>query len=255
MILLKLIITPLLIVATTLATRRWGHTIGGWLIGLPLTSGPVSVFLAMEQGREFAASSAHSTVNGLLGAVVFCIVYDACAKRCAWPGALAVSAVIDLLIIFLFTRVHPPLWGSVALAFAVITLGICLLRPHEGATPPIRAPYWDLPFRMVTTTTLVVGITAFSGVLGPQLSGLLATFPVFICVMSAFSHYLYGPAAIRMFERGVVSGSYAYAVFFIIVILALPAWNLFLVYSAATLGAVATNALVYAIQKTRRAAA
>jgi hypothetical protein len=40
-LLLKLIVAPLLIGAASLAGRRWGETVSGWFIGLPLTSGPV----------------------------------------------------------------------------------------------------------------------------------------------------------------------------------------------------------------------
>ena len=39
---LKLILTPLLIGGASLAARRWGPAIGGWLVSLPLTSGPVT---------------------------------------------------------------------------------------------------------------------------------------------------------------------------------------------------------------------
>src|SRR5207253_534085 len=49
-LLAKVVLTPLLIAAATLAGRRWGPAVGGWLAGLPLTSGPVSVFLALEPG-------------------------------------------------------------------------------------------------------------------------------------------------------------------------------------------------------------
>ena len=46
--LIKLIAAPLLLALATLAARRWGTVLGGILIGLPLISGPISVFLAIE---------------------------------------------------------------------------------------------------------------------------------------------------------------------------------------------------------------
>ena len=60
--LLKLILTPLLVGAATIAARRWGQSIGGWFAGLPLTSGPVAVFLAIERGPEFARRAAEATL-------------------------------------------------------------------------------------------------------------------------------------------------------------------------------------------------
>ena len=44
-IFLKLLLTPVLIAIATLASRRYGPAFGGWLAGLPLVSGPVSIFL------------------------------------------------------------------------------------------------------------------------------------------------------------------------------------------------------------------
>jgi hypothetical protein len=49
---LKLVVTPALIAAATLVGRRFGPSISGWLVGLPFTSGPVSLFLTLEDVRD-----------------------------------------------------------------------------------------------------------------------------------------------------------------------------------------------------------
>ena len=80
---LKLCLTPLLIGGVALAGRRWGPLVSGLLIGLPLTTGPVSFFLAVEQGTAFATQAA---VGGLLGQVsicLFCLAYSRSAPRSA----------------------------------------------------------------------------------------------------------------------------------------------------------------------------
>ncbi|MFZ1997148.1 MAG: hypothetical protein WAU75_23740 [Solirubrobacteraceae bacterium] len=48
----------------TRAQRRWGATVGGLHVGLPLTSGAVALFLAIEYGAEFAAGVAVATIAG-----------------------------------------------------------------------------------------------------------------------------------------------------------------------------------------------
>src|SRR5438270_4506222 len=93
----KLILTPLFVAAATLAGRRWGSAVAGWLAGLPLTSGPVSVFLAVEQGRAFAATSARATLLGLIAVVAFCIGYRLMAPRLNW----VFSCTAGLLFYFL----------------------------------------------------------------------------------------------------------------------------------------------------------
>ena len=78
---IKLIVTPLIVLAATLAARRWGDAVGGWLVGLPLTSGPVSVFLALERGPAFAAHAADGSLAGVVAQAAFCFGYAALARR------------------------------------------------------------------------------------------------------------------------------------------------------------------------------
>jgi len=56
----KLLVSPFLIQAA----RRWGQAVGGWLVGLPLTSGPIAFFLALDQGKGFAADAAAGSLAG-----------------------------------------------------------------------------------------------------------------------------------------------------------------------------------------------
>src|SRR5712692_6527915 len=54
---LKLVVTPALIGAASLAGRRWGQGVSGWIVGLPLTSGPVAFFLVVDHGAAFAVAA------------------------------------------------------------------------------------------------------------------------------------------------------------------------------------------------------
>lgn len=75
--LIKLIAAPLLLALATLAARRWGTVLGGILIGLPLISGPISVFLAIENGAGFAVETARGALAGTVALAVFTCVYAA----------------------------------------------------------------------------------------------------------------------------------------------------------------------------------
>src|SRR2546422_11690904 len=92
--LLRLALTATLIAVATLMSRRWGPAVGGAIAGLPLTSGPVSVFLALDQGSAFAATAAAGTLLGLLSQAAFCLVYGWIGRWAGWPASapLAVSA-------------------------------------------------------------------------------------------------------------------------------------------------------------------
>ena len=87
---LKLVLTPLLIGVASLGARRWGPTAGGWIVALPLTSGPVALFLALDRGPTFAAAAAHASLAGCLAIAAYCLAYSRLADR-GWRSALTVA--------------------------------------------------------------------------------------------------------------------------------------------------------------------
>src|SRR5438270_4777170 len=91
-LLLKLVLTPALIGGASLAARRWGHAVSGWVVGLPLTSGPIAFFLALERGTSFAAAAALGSLAGAIAEAAFCVAY-ALGARAAWPTALTAAGV------------------------------------------------------------------------------------------------------------------------------------------------------------------
>src|SRR5215470_12865337 len=161
-LLLKLLLTPLLIAAASLAGRRWGPAVGGWFVGLPLTSGPIALFLALDHGAGFAAAAA----AGSLAGAAFCVAYAAGALA-GWPAALAAATAAFALAAALVQRA-PFSLGALALgAIAAFALALWLLPRRRTTAAPPPPPAWDLPARMVITTVLVLGITGAATMLGP----------------------------------------------------------------------------------------
>src|SRR5262249_37107932 len=245
--LLKLILTPLLIYVATIAARRWGQSIGGWLAGLPLTSGPVSVFLAIERGPEFARRAAEATVLGLAGVAAFCFAY-----RRAMPSLSPLTAVLlgvgAFILLTLGLAVVPP-GLAVATTLSMSALGLTLAT--FGAPPPqfpaIPSSRWDLPLRMVVATTMVLGITGGAAVLGPRWSGLLSPFPVFASVMTVFAHHSSGRSSAHGVLRGIIIGSFGFAAFFVVLALALKRTTIAVAYGLAAVAAVTVNGATLAL--------
>ena len=141
-VLLKLLLTPLFVAGLTLIGRRWGPAATGAVAGLPLTSGPVSIFLALEQGKDFAAHAAITTLAGLIAVGAFCLAYALIAARKNW----LVSAIAGMIAFFisaallLFVRI-----GLMATFIAVaFVLGLilrqfpktsCASEHRRSATP------------------------------------------------------------------------------------------------------------------------
>lgn len=242
LLLIKLILTPLLIGVATITARRWGQSIGGWLAGLPLTSGPVSVFLAIERGREFAGRAAEATVLGLVGVAAFCFSYHRAMSSSVFPLTAALLSVGAFMLVALGASVIP---SGLAMATTVSVSVLGLTLAAVGAPPPQRSiapsPRWDLPLRMVVATTMVLGITGGAAVLGRRWSGLLSPFPVFASVMTVFAHHSSGRSSAHAVLRGIIIGSFAFAAFFAVLALALERTSLVLAYGLAVTAALGVN--------------
>jgi len=72
---LKLLLVPALLGAISLAGRRWGPGVAGWLAGFPSLTGPILFFLALERGAEFTVSAAVFALSAVAAALVFGIAY------------------------------------------------------------------------------------------------------------------------------------------------------------------------------------
>lgn len=195
LLLLKLIVAPGLVAAVTLAVRRWGPVVGGWLSGLPTVAGPVLVFFAVEQGTAFAAQASHATLAGLVGTVVFTTVYALASRRLPWAACLAVGWLAFGATAALLYVIEPSLIVSLVTLFAATVIGRRLLPRVTSPAGPVAAPRGDLALRLAATATLVVVLTTVADQLGPRLSGLINAFPVLSTVITAFTHAQRGSAA------------------------------------------------------------
>jgi uncharacterized membrane protein (GlpM family) len=220
-LILKLMVTPALIGAASLAGRRWGAAVGGWLVGIPFTSAPIALFLALDHGASFAASASVGMLLGTISQAIFCLAYFWSASRgvgwlasfgCGCVGFAASTVVLHLLSV-------PLIQASLATLIAlVVVLFLVPRKPDErdksgsSATSP---PRWDIPTRMVVATVFVVLLTAVAPVLGPYLSGLLSPFPLFGAVLVVFVHRSEGATSAMKLLRGLLFGLFAPAGFFV----------------------------------------
>ena len=245
----KLVLTPALIAVATLVGRRFGPTISGWLVGLPFTSGPASFFLALEQGTSFAAAAAAGSIAGVAASAVFAVTYARVARRSGWPASLAVAslgfaaAVVALHAMPLGSELPFPLLALYAGGVAAAIIGIRLIARPGALDEAPEPPRWDLPVRMIAATGLVIVITSAAPILGPQLSGLLTTYPVYAGVLAVFAHAQRGGAAAGEVVRGLCYGIIAFATFFLAIGALVDRAGILPAFAAAAAGALLVQAL------------
>jgi hypothetical protein len=213
---LKLVLTPALIAFATLLGRRFGQSIAGWLVGFPFTSGPVSLFLALEHGSGFAAAAAVGSIASVIAQGAFALVY-ARSTRLGWSVALLLAALAFAIVgVALGLVALTPLVllaAAWALLFAASRSMPARTASGRGAPPP----RWDLPARMVVATIVVIALTTFAPVLGAFASGVLSGFPLYATVLAVFAHRVVGAPAAQEVMRGLVAGLFAFAAFFFVI--------------------------------------
>ena len=119
----KALIAPVLLALAAVVEHKWGVAVGGWVLGLPLTSGPASFFLLTEHGPRFAENAARGTLLGLVGAGVFVAGYSLAAAERGPRRSLALAGIACLSVTFALSQVHLGLAMTMVFAVARPRLG------------------------------------------------------------------------------------------------------------------------------------
>lgn len=247
-LLVKLLLAPSFVVGASLTARRFGPRIGGLVGGLPVVAGPILLAYALAHGKAFAAGAAAGTLLGLVSLIAFVVVYGRLAGTQPW----AVSMVCGWFAFGLGTAFFSAfeISAGVALGLSALALGAGLLwLPHPSGTQAPRGapPSWDLPLRAGCALVLVLTLTAIAGWLGPQLSGLLAPFPIIATVLATFTHAQRGTDEALRLLRGLIAGFGAFALFCFTLAVSLRSLGTGPAFALATTVALGTQALVLAL--------
>jgi hypothetical protein len=210
----KLLLAPAFVSAATLAARRFGTRVGGLIAGLPVVAGPILLIYALAHGRAFAAGAASGTLLGLVSLIAFVVVYARLAPRLFWGASMLAGWLAFALCTAVFSALSLPAGAALAVTAVGLLAGLAFL-PRPAAEPGVHPPppLWDLPLRAACAAALVLSLTAVAGWLGPQLSGLLAPFPIIATVLSTFTHAQRGTDELLRLLRGLISGYGAFALF------------------------------------------
>jgi len=246
--LLKLALVPLVVWLASIAGRRWGHAATGWISGLPLIAGPISVFLALDQGVRFAADAAAATLQVTAAAALHCFVFARASRRFGWLASLLLGwASFVAAAAVLGAAPMPPLAGA---GITAVGLGLMLakLPPVGREIGPVAIPSSELVVRVAAALAIAAAVTLGANFLGPRLSGILLAFPITGSVLPAFALALHGSDATVRLLAGFLSGLFAFAAFHLVVATALPALGLLVGFPVAFAAGLAAAGAVMRIR-------
>jgi hypothetical protein len=242
MLVLKLTLVPTFLLMLSLAGKRWGPSVAGWLAGLPVVAGPILFFVALEQGNEFAAAAASSTLAAIFTLQSFSVSYSHVAWRSKWPVALGFASCAWLIAALLVAELPNSLSVSLGIAAATLVLAPRLfpVLPAEISVRAVASS--ELAVRLCAGAALTVVVTLAAGKVGSQWSGILVAFPILTSVMAVFSHRGQGTAFTSALLRATATGLYSFAAFFLVISVALPRTGALAAFAVATAVSVVVQA-------------
>ncbi|MEO7743607.1 MAG: hypothetical protein ABIR98_11770 [Usitatibacter sp.] len=222
---LRLALVPAAVWFASLAARRWGHAVSGYLGGLPLIGGPITLFLAIDLGPEFAARSALFTLAAVLGQAAHLTAFAYVGQRTGWAAALASGWAAFFLVSYLVTLL--PLTPLLALGLAVAGLVAAwrwLPAIRADAAPPSIPPV-ELRLRLAAAFVLAALILWAAPAFGAVVSGVLLSMPVTGSIMPPFTLAFYGAGSLARLLRGFVVGLSGFTTFFFVVASTAASWG------------------------------
>jgi hypothetical protein len=205
-LIVKMAVTAAFLLLATSAAERAGPLVGGLVATLPISAGPVYIFLALDHDAHFIAQSALGSlvVNPInaIYAVTYALLAQKRTLAVSIGGAFFAWAVLVWMTGFLTWTL-----GS-AIVFNVVLLGAGFAlsaRLRHAAMPRVATRWYDLIVRAGTVAVLVGTVVTLSFRIGPRAGGSLAVFPMVLSsIIIILHHRVGGPATAAVMANAVV---------------------------------------------------
>ncbi|MBK9924240.1 MAG: hypothetical protein IPP66_03015 [Anaerolineales bacterium] len=238
---LKLILAPLIIGSASLAGRKWGPAVSGWIVGLPLTSGPVVFFLALSHDTTFATNATLGVISGGISLVLYSLSYVWLANRFRWQVSIIGSLMVFTACTAILQNFTFPLRPMFFIVCVAILAALRLIPNDIVEETDAQPGVWDIPLRILIGTSFILLITGIAPFIGPHLTGLLTTIPLYVSILTVFAHRHQGSAAAAHVLRGLLYGLFAFAGFFLTLNLLLERTGIAVAFISAIMVALAVQ--------------
>ncbi|MEU1626155.1 hypothetical protein ABZ746_12690 [Streptomyces sp. NPDC020096] len=249
----RILLPPLLLTCVCALQRRYGPEFGGLVAGLPLTSGPIVLFAALDHGPVFAGHMAAATLGGATAACLLCWSYAVTARRHGPVCSVLVACAVFLVAAGaqLGAAVGP--LGTAVLAVTVLLAVVRWWPVPRTASRGGEGAGANLPARMGVVALYVLTVTVLAGRLGPHAVGVCSPFPILVVAQVVHTHRHRGPGAAVDFLRGVVRAEFGFLTWFAVLAVLLPTAGVAEAFAAAACCAGLVQWTAYAIRRTRSA--
>lgn len=187
MLLLKMAIAAAIVVGCSMLAERSGPLVAAMIATLPISAGPVYVFLALDHDAAFISGGALGSMSSNIANAALSVVYVLLAQRFGTLVSLGSGLLAWLAGVTLLRELAPPVLVMFGLTLVIFPAAHRLFRPYLSARPdkPPGRLWYVIPLRAAAVATLAGTVTALSAKVGPAWSGVLAALPLVLSSLVA----------------------------------------------------------------------
>src|SRR5687767_10950247 len=147
-LIVKMAVTAGFLLTATIIAERAGPLIGGLVATLPISAGPVYIFLSLDHDAQFIAQSALGSLVTNAVNVVFAVAYVLLAQRRSLPVSLGGAFSVWLGLSWAVGYVQWTLPLAMALNVVIIAASLVLVHPLRHVRVAAAQTRWyDLVLR------------------------------------------------------------------------------------------------------------
>lgn len=185
----RMAVTAAFLIAATVTAERAGPLIGGLVATLPISAGPIYIFLAIDHDAHFIGISALGSMFSNAVNIFFALTYCLLAQRRSLVVSLSGAFLMWGLLIWLGNRLQLGFWSTIAVNIVAVGVALAVQRtlPHIQF-PRMRTYWYDYLLRAGLVAVLVGVVVTLSYHIGPAASGNLAVFPIVLTSIAIILH-------------------------------------------------------------------
>lgn len=203
---IKMAVTAGFVIAATIIAERAGALIGALIVTLPISAGPAYVFIALDHDAAFVAQAALASVLNNVPTVLYTVVFVLLAQRFNALVSVGAGLAMWFAATFLLTRMSWALAAAILLNIVAVAIFLPVVRRFQDAPIP-RLPlrFSELVLRALIVAALIGLVVTLSFTIGPEKTGIIASFPAtFTSTMIILHRRVGGKAAAAVMAHSLM---------------------------------------------------
>jgi hypothetical protein len=246
MVFVPLLAAPSLMLAATVAERRYGAAVAGTIAAAPITLSVIILAVGLELGRDAGAELAAAAAGHVVAQVAFALCFATLVTRRGGAAGLLAGALAFTLVSLLVALVPLPL--AIASALPALLLAPTFLKGSgpfmlRGRKKACSERNRSVPLVGAVAAMAMVGAALGTAELaGPAAAGTIGAFPALSATLALVLIRSRGVGAAAAALGGLIGGLRAYLAFCLAVVLAAPAFGVVVAVPLALVACLAVSA-------------